>query len=135
MTGSAKTRAKTKPRTPATAPDSAPRRMMRISMGQRSPRLVAGEAEEVPRVVDPLVDHHGLAEQRGHALVDPDEVVDRGGQEHGDAKDQQHALPGYRLGRDAAPGPAAGYGNARHREASCGILRPVRGQASWRRSV
>src|ERR1700743_990618 len=101
MTGSAKTRAKAKPRTPATTPDSAPRKMMRISMGAR--RSVAGEAEGGARVVHPLVNHHGLPEQRGHALADADEVVDGHGREHRDAEDQQHALPGKRLGR--APGP------------------------------
>ncbi len=30
-------------------------------------RSVTGEAEEVPRVVHELVDHHVVAEQRGHA--------------------------------------------------------------------
>src|SRR5690242_5062236 len=125
MTGSAKILAKTKPRMPATTPDSAPRRIMRISMGTRLPRRsVAGEAEEVPRVVHPLVDHHALAEQRGHALVDADEVVDRQGDEHGDAEDQQHPLPGKRLGRHAGLGLAAGYGNAGHREASLGSCVP-----------
>jgi hypothetical protein len=36
---------------------------------------VAGEAEEVTRVVDELVDHHALAEHRHGALIDTDDVI------------------------------------------------------------
>jgi hypothetical protein len=61
-------------------------------------RSVAGEAEEVPRVVYPLVDHHRLAEDRRHALVDADEVVDRDGEEDGDAEDEGDPALGQRLG-------------------------------------
>src|ERR1700752_1132222 len=100
MTGSAKMRAKTNPSTPAIAPDSAPRRMTRISMcSYLPPSLVAGEAEEVPRVVHPLVDHHRLAEQRGHALVDADEVVHGQCREDGDAEDEKDPAAGQGLRR------------------------------------
>src|SRR6516225_2572613 len=102
MTGSAKMRAKMKPSTPATSPDSAPRRMTRISMCGCPGRSVAGEAEEVPRVVHELVDHHVVAEQRGHALVHPDEVVDGQRQEHGDGQNQGD--PAFRQGLGRYPG-------------------------------
>src|SRR5215469_15011637 len=99
MTGSANRRAKMNPSTPAANPDSAPRRMTRISISGPGGRLVAGEAEEVPRVVHELVDHHVVAEQRGHALVHADEVVDRQRQEHGNAQDQGHPALRQRLRR------------------------------------
>src|ERR1700745_732694 len=93
MTGSAKMRAKMNPSTPAANPDSAPRRMRRISISGPRYRSVAGEAEEVPRVVHELVDHHVVAEQRGHALIHADEVVDGQRQEHRDGQDQGHPAP------------------------------------------
>src|SRR6516162_463132 len=99
MTGSAKMRAKMNPSTPATNPDSAPRRMTRISTNGPGGRLVAGEAEEVPRVVHELVDHHVVAEQRGHALVHADEVVDGQRQEHGDGQNQGDPALGQGIGR------------------------------------
>src|SRR5437868_4834134 len=69
MTGSAKMRANRNASSPAKAPARMPRPMSFLSTS------VAGEAEEVPRVVDELVDGHVVAEHRGHALVDADEVV------------------------------------------------------------
>src|ERR1700749_3645641 len=98
MTGSAKMRAKMNPSTPATNPDSAPRKMTRISTSGSRGRSVAGEAEEVPRVVYELVDHHVVAEQRGHALVHADEVIDRQGQENGDAQDHRNPPLRQRIG-------------------------------------
>src|SRR5215468_998664 len=97
MTGSAKMRAKMNPSTPAANPASAPRRMTRISMWSSCCRSVAGEAEEVPRVVHELVDHHVVAEQRGHALVHADQVVEGQGQEHGDGQDQGNPALRQRL--------------------------------------
>ena len=84
---------------PAKKPDRAPRRMTRISTWVPG-GSVAGEAEEVPRVMHPLVDHHGLAEHRGHALVDADEVMDRDSEEHGDAEEEcDPAAAESRVGR------------------------------------
>src|SRR3954469_19082661 len=100
MSGSAKMTANTRPRTPATNPASAPLRMMRISIGLRPYRSVAGEAEEVPGVVHPLVDDHRLAEHTGHALIHADEEVDRQSQEERDAQDQGDPPLGQRLRRD-----------------------------------
>src|SRR4051794_20606065 len=116
MSGSAKMTANTRPRTPATNPASAPRRMMRISIGLRPYRSVAGKAEEVPGVVYPLVDDHRLAEDAGHALVHAHEVVDGQGQEERDAQDQCDPPLGQRFRRDLRLRNRArgGDGNARH---------------------
>src|SRR5437868_11298190 len=84
MTGSAKIRAKAYASSPAIAPARIPRRMSFFSMPRETQvRSVAGEAEEVPRVVHELVDDHGFAEHRRRALVHADEVVHRDREERG----------------------------------------------------
>src|SRR5215469_15835740 len=107
MTSSAKIRAKANASRPAIAPARMPRTMSFFSMPTADPvRSVAGEAEEVPRVVHELVDDHGLAEHRRRTLIDPDEVVHRDREERG-AEQPQHALgdrQGDRLGRGARGG-------------------------------
>src|SRR5437764_10305837 len=91
MTGSAKIRAKANASSPAIAPARMPRRMSFFSMPATDPqvRLVAGEAEEVARVVHELVDDHGLAEHREGALVDADEVVHEDREQRGAEQPQQ----------------------------------------------
>src|SRR6266568_661042 len=90
MTGSAKIRANTNVSSPPTAPASTPRRMSFFSMpGLPAGGLVAGEAEEVPGVVDELVDVHVVAGHRQRALVHSDEVVDRQRQEEGGGQPQR----------------------------------------------
>src|SRR6201994_1582329 len=106
MTGSAKIRAKAKARRPAIAPARTPRRMSFFSMRGDPGRLVAGEAEEVARVVHELVDDHGLAEHRRRALVHADEVVHRDREERG-AEQPEHAL-GNRQGNGFGGGPRGG---------------------------
>src|ERR1700745_3374940 len=108
MYGSAKILAKMNPRIPATRPDSAPRAITRISIGGRRCRLVAGEPEEVPRVMHPFVDHHGPAAKREHALVHADEVVNGQREEGGDAEDNGDPALGQGLGGDVRAGGAAG---------------------------
>src|SRR4051812_12204683 len=122
MTGSAKIRANTNATRPATAPASTPRPISCFSIfGCPLPGgSVAGEAEEVPAVVEELVDHHALAEHRGRALVDADEVVDQEGQDRG--PDQQ----GYGAdlgGHDRRGEGACGDGNIAHGDAPSGIQR------------
>src|SRR6266568_7147486 len=104
MTGSAKIRAKANASSPAIAPARTPRTMSFRSMLEGTPvRSVAGEADEVPRVVHELVDGHGLAEYRRRALVDADEVVHRDREQRGAEQPQQS--PGDRQGD--RPGGAA----------------------------
>src|SRR6266566_274658 len=107
MTGSAKIRAKANASRPAIAPARMPRRMSFLSMPATDPvRSVAGEAEEVPRVVHELVDGHGLAEHRRRALVDADEVVHRDREERGAEQPEQTLgeRQGNRLGSSARGG-------------------------------
>src|ERR1700750_2345030 len=106
MTGSAKIRAKAKARRPAIAPARTPRRMSFFSMRGDPGRSVAGEAEEVPRVVHELVDDHGLAEHRRRALVHADEVVHRDREERG-AEQPEQAL-GNRQGDGFGGSPRGG---------------------------
>src|SRR5688572_15197229 len=94
ISGSAKIRANTNASRPPNAPASNPRRMSLRSMSASLARptsdlrpraSVAGEADEVPRVVHELV-HVRAAEDRGGALLEADEVVreraaDRGGEQ------------------------------------------------------
>src|SRR5262245_25561735 len=78
MNGSAKIRAKTNAIRPPRAPASTPKPTSFFSMTATPyPRRasVAGEAEEVPRVVHELVNHHVVAEHGRRALVQADEVV------------------------------------------------------------
>src|SRR6266700_4344263 len=89
ITGSAKIRAKTNASSPAMAPASTPRRMSFFSMTDVPGRSVAGETEEVTRVVHELVDDHGLAEHRRRTLVDADEVVHRDREQRGAEQPQQ----------------------------------------------
>src|SRR6266478_4799564 len=120
MTGSAKIRAKTNASSPAMAPASTPRRMSFFSMTDVPGRSVAGEAEEVTRVVHELVDHHGLAEHRRGALIDTDEVVHRQ-RDHGRADQPQHG-PRDRQGNRA--GDSAGCGHTAHVEPPPGSCVP-----------
>src|ERR1700710_1150053 len=106
MYGSAKILAKTNPRIPARNPEIAPRRTIFSSTAQpclfsEGERSVAGKSEEVASVVDPLVHGEGLTEDRGHPLIDADEVVEDEAHQHGDP--EQH--------RDARARQCSGYRN------------------------
>src|SRR3954471_2806304 len=79
--GSPNSLANTKASTPAARPTSIPR--IRSPRAARAPSigdLVAGEAEEVAAVVDPLVERHARHEARG-ALLGADEVDEEDGQQ------------------------------------------------------
>src|SRR5712671_3570512 len=107
MTCSAKIRAKANASSPAIAPARMPRTMSFFSMPEKAPvRSVAGEAEEVPRVVHELVDDHGLAEHRRRALVDADEVVHRDREERGTEQPEQTL--GNRQGNRLGSSPRRG---------------------------
>src|SRR6266576_2202094 len=124
MTGSAKILAKANASRPAIAPARTPRRISFFSMPATDPaRSVAGEAEEVPRVVHELVDDHGLAEQRRRALVYADEVVHRDREKRG-AEQPEQAF-GNRQG-DRFGGSARGGKNGHLRNPPPGIVRPLR---------
>ncbi|CAG6396964.1 hypothetical protein SCOCK_50013 [Actinacidiphila cocklensis] len=119
--GSAKMRAKRNASRPAAAPARMPRSMSFFSMSScpipRVPAVsVAGETEEVPGVVDELVDVHVLAEDRDGALVDTDEVV--GDQREGGGA--EHPQCGFGGGQDDRRGCRAGCGNAAQGEPSLG---------------
>src|SRR5690242_430276 len=121
IAGSARIRANTNATKPASAPASMPRATSCRSMSRAG--SVAGEAEEVPRVVDELVDLRA-AERRHRALVDADEVVQREGEGRGAGEPPDG--PGQR--QDDRRGGGAGRGKGGH-VASSGIVRPVRGGA------
>src|SRR5215470_8571943 len=106
MTGSAKIRANANASSPAIAPARTPRMMSFLSMRGDPGRSVAGEAEEVPRVVQELVDDRGLAEHRQGALVDADEVVHRDREQRGTEQPEQPLgdRQGDGLGRGARGG-------------------------------
>src|ERR1700756_1090038 len=90
--GSAKIRANTNANNPPIAPASTPRSTNCFSMfGCPSTQAgsVAGETEEVPRVVDELVDDHAVAEHRRGALVDADAVVQGQRDDHRAAEPDQ----------------------------------------------
>src|ERR1700754_2177621 len=90
--GSPKTRANTNAIRPATSPASIPRtsseRTMVLPVLCRS---VAGEGEQVPAVVDELVDHLAREDRRG-PLVHPDEVQE-GEQDHAGEHRPRSDLP------------------------------------------
>src|SRR3954452_764174 len=112
ISGSAKIRAKTNASRPPIAPASAPNAMNERGCGTALPcPSVAGEAEEVPRVVHELVDGGVDAEDGHHALVDADEVV-RENLQHSRA-DQPERRAGER-DDDGRPGGGGGAGHAAH---------------------
>src|ERR1700754_4669841 len=76
--GSPNTRAKTNAISPATRPASIPRTSSDLTIA--ACRSVAGEAEQVPTVVDELVQHFAR-EHRGGSLVEADEV-EQGQEDH-----------------------------------------------------
>src|ERR1700754_5037517 len=74
MTGSMTIFDQTNANTPPRAPARSPRPIMCFSMCWSVHYSVAGEAEQVPGIVDEFMDVHVVAEHRGSALVDADEV-------------------------------------------------------------
>src|SRR6266487_1199331 len=117
--GSPKIHAKTRARAPAASPASIPRTSsVLISMWRRTPRSVAGEAEQVTAVVHELV-HVVPTDQGRRALFGADEVdhkqAENGG-EHGPRKD----LPQRDADRNG-PGPGDGHGCLGHVGSSFGI--------------
>src|SRR5262249_6170690 len=125
MTGSATIRANTTASSPPAAPASTPRRRSFFSMPgcPAAAGLVAGEAEEMPGVMDELVDVHVVAENRDRALVNADEVIHRQRQQRRGGQPQRSS----RQRQDNRPGRGASSRHAVHDAPPWGIARPVNG--------